>query len=92
MQKKVIVACGSGIATSHMVAKKIQKLLDARGVDADVRAVEMSAVDDALADAAAFVPVVNTEETYDTPTFSGVAFLTGINQEEELDRLVASLS
>ena len=52
----------------------------------------MSAVDDALADAAAFVPVVNTEETYDTPTFSGVAFLTGINQEEELDRLVATLS
>ena len=51
-----------------------------------------SAVDDALADAAAFVPVVNTEETYDTPTFSGVAFLTGINQEEELDRLVATLS
>ena len=45
-----------------------------------------------FADAAAFVPVVNTEETYDTPTFSGVAFLTGINQEEELDRLVATLS
>ena len=46
MQKKVIVACGSGIATSHMVAKKIQKLLDARGVDADVRAVENCAFSD----------------------------------------------
>jgi PTS system galactitol-specific IIB component len=90
--KKVIVACGSGIATSHMVAKKIKGLLASRGIDADVSAADMSDLDDVLADADAFVPVVNTDQTYDVPTFSGVAFLTGINQDEELDRLVAALS
>ena len=90
--KKVIVACGSGIATSHMVAKKIKGLLASRGIDADVSAADMSDLDDVLARADAFVPVVNTEQTYDVPTFSGVAFLTGINQDEELDRLVETLS
>ena len=90
--KKVIVACGSGIATSHMVAKKIKGLLASRGIDADVSAADMSDLDDVLASADAFVPVVNTEQTYDVPTFSGVAFLTGINQDEELDRLVETLS
>ena len=41
MSKKVIVACGSGIATSKMVAQKITKLLEERDVEADVQAAEV---------------------------------------------------
>ena len=35
-----------------------------------------------------FVPVVKPEREYDVPTVSGVAFLTGMNQEKELARLL----
>ena len=51
-------------------------------------AVGVDQLDDALVDADVFVPVVNTERSYDVPVVSGVAFLTGMNQEEELAKLV----
>ena len=92
MAAKIVVACGSGIATSEMVAAKLLRLLAERGVEAEVVAADMAHVEDALEGAAAFVPVVSTESTYDVPTVSGVAFLTGMNQDKELDHLVAAIS
>lgn len=85
---RIVVACGSGVATSEMVAAKLSRLLEAEGVEAEVVAVGVDQLDDALVDADVFVPVVNTERSYDVPMVSGVAFLTGMNQEEELAKLV----
>lgn len=91
MAAKVIVTCGSGIATSQMVAKKISGLLRREGVDADVQAVDIKSLDHYIGSADAFVPVVETGKTYDVPTFNGVAFLTGMGEDEELARLVETL-
>lgn len=88
MAARIVVACGSGVATSEMVALKIRRLLDEAGVDAEVRAVEMADLDEALEDADVFVPVVRTEREYDVPMVNGVAFLTGMNQDEELAKLL----
>ncbi|WP_072369673.1 PTS sugar transporter subunit IIB [Thermophilibacter mediterraneus] len=88
---KIVVACGSGVATSEMVAVKLRRLLAERGAEAEVVAVDVAHVDDALVDADAFVPVVSTERSYDVPTVSGVAFLTGMNQEDELERLLDAI-
>ncbi|QOY61255.1 PTS sugar transporter subunit IIB [Thermophilibacter immobilis] len=88
MAAKIVVACGSGVATSGMVATKVEKLLAAEGVEAQIVAVEIAGLDEALKDADAYIPVVRTETTYDVPTINGVAFLTGMNQEEELARLL----
>ncbi|HJB54425.1 MAG TPA: PTS galactitol transporter subunit IIB, partial [Candidatus Olsenella avistercoris] len=33
---KIVVACGSGVATSEMVAAKLTRLLEAEGVEAEV--------------------------------------------------------
>lgn len=92
MAAKVIVTCGSGIVTSQMVAGKISKLLEQRGVDADVQAIDIKSLSHYIGSADAFVPVVNTTERYDVPTFNGVAFLTGMGEEEELERLVETLT
>ena len=88
MAAKIVVACGSGVATSEMVAAKIRRLLADEGVDAEVVAVDIVHTEAALAGADAFVPVVKPEREYDVPTVSGVAFLTGMNQEKELARLL----
>ena len=58
---KVVVACGSGVATSQVVADKVRKMLAARGVDADVVAVEVADLPKALEDADAYVAVVTAE-------------------------------
>lgn len=43
--KKVIVACGSGVATSQTVASKVNRLLKEKNVDAKVDAVDLKSVD-----------------------------------------------
>lgn len=92
MSAKVIVACGSGVATSQMVANKVQKLLKQREVDVEVEAVDVKSLPEKVKTADAYIAVVQTGENYDIPTFNGVAFLTGMGEEEELDKLVALLS
>lgn len=88
MAAKIVVACGSGLATSEMVAAKLRRLLGERGVDAEVVAVDVAHVEEALEGADVLVPVVSTERDYGVPEVSGSAFLTGMNQEKELDRLI----
>lgn len=92
MPAKVVVACGSGIATSEAVAAKLRKLLAARSVEADIVAVDLESLEDALQDACAYVSVIKTEQEYDLPVFNGVAFLTGMGQAEELDRLIDAIT
>lgn len=92
MAARIVVACGSGVATSEMVATKLRRLLAEKNVEAEVVAVDVAHVEEALEGAAAFVPVVSAERAYDVPTVSGVAFLTGMNQDKELDRLIAAIS
>ena len=45
MSAKVIVACGSGVATSQTVASKIDRLLKEARINADVQAVDLKSVD-----------------------------------------------
>ena len=87
MASKVVVACGSGVATSEMVAARLGKML----VDAQVVAVELSELEGALADADAYVDVMGTEYATDVPAVNGVAFLTGMNVDAEFKRLLEIL-
>ena len=87
MASKVVVACGSGVATSEMVAARLGKMLEQASVDAQVVAVELSELESALADADAYVDVMGTEYATDVPAVNGVAFLTGMNADAEFKRL-----
>lgn len=92
MAARVIVACGSGMVTSQTVASKVRHLLERRGVEADVEAVDIRSLRRALRHADAYVSVVKTDDDYGVPVFNGVAFLTGMGQEEELDHLVQAIA
>ncbi len=92
MAARIVVSCGSGVATSEMVAAKLRRLLAEKNVEAEVVAVDVAHVEEALEGAAAYIPVVSTEVSRDVPIVSGVAFLTGMNQDKELDRLIEAIS
>ena len=83
---KVICACGSGVATSQLVASKVTRMLKDRGVDADVEAVDLKSLRHYLKDADAYVSIVKGE-TFDIPTFDGIKFLTGMGADQEADKL-----
>ena len=87
MSAKVIVACGSGVATSQTVAR----LLKEARINADVQAVDLKSVDRHLEGAAAYITIVRETKQRDIPVINGIAFLTGMGQDRELSKLIDAI-
>lgn len=86
--KKIIVACGSGVATSQTVASKVSRLLKDRKVKAVVEAVDLKSVDRYMDSSCAYISITKTKKEYPIPVINGIAFLTGVGQEAELQKLI----
>ena len=91
MSAKVIVACGSGVATSQTVASKIDRLLKEARINADVQAVDLKSVDRHPEGAAAYITIVRETKQRDIPVINGIAFLTGMGQDRELSKLIDAI-
>ena len=91
MSAKVIVACGSGVATSQTVAGTVSRLLKEAHIDADVQAVDLKSVDRHLEGAAAYITIVRENKQRDLPVINGIAFLTGMGQDQELSKLIDAI-
>lgn len=89
--KRVIVACGSGVATSQTVASKVEKLLKERKVNAKVEAVDIKSLKTILKQSDVYISIVPVKEEHDIPVLNGIPFLTGIGVKEELDKLIKIL-
>lgn len=91
--KRIIVACGSGIATSGLVANKITYMLEERGLlgKAYVDCIDVASLDTEIGSADIFVSIMPTLDVSDIkiPTLSGVPILTGVGADEVLDQLEA---
>ena len=92
--KHIIVACGSGVATSETVAAKLRRLLDQKGVqDVEVDAINIKDLEKRVKHADIYVAVTPfRQENFPIPVFSGMAFLTGFGQEDELAKIINELS
>lgn len=86
--KKIIVACGSGVATSQTVASKVNRLLKENRVDAQVEAVDLKSVDRYMDSSAAYIAITKIDKEYPIPVINGIAFLTGVGQDAELQKLI----
>lgn len=87
--KKVIVACGSGVATSQTVASKVERLLKERNVkDIEVEAVDLKSVDRYMKDSIAYIAITKVDKEYPIPVINGIAFLTGIGMDAELQKII----
>ncbi len=92
MSARVVVACGSGVATSQTVASKVNRLLKKDGIDAEVEAVNLKSVDRYLKGAAAYITIVREKgKTYDLPVIDGIAFLTGAGQQVQYKKLLEAI-
>lgn len=94
VDKKVLVCCGTGIATSVQVANKLEKMLKERGINASMkecRALEVPA------QTASFHPdsIVSTTMVKSPDegikVFKGVAFLTGVGADKLADEIATYL-
>lgn len=90
--KKVLVICGTGVATSTMVATSIKDHCAAAGLDV---AVSQGKVMDLLGGAPDVDVIVATTAVPDSvtvPVVAGLPFLTGIGVDAALAEVVGHLS
>lgn len=87
-KRRVLVACGTAIATSTHVANRLQRAFEEYGLDVDItqcRVSEIGVYED-------YVDVIVSTAPFSgalkVPVISGIPFLTGIGDEEALEQIL----
>ena len=91
MKKKILVACGTAVATSTVVAKKLEERLAARGIAV---AIDQCKASEVGSKAAAYDLIVSTTDIDDAkgkPYVRTLSFLTGVGVDADVERIVALL-
>jgi galactitol PTS system EIIB component len=89
--KRILVACGTAIATSTVVAKKLEERLKARGIDV---AIDQCKASEVGGRAAAYDLIVSTTEIDDAkgkPHIRVLSFLTGVGIDADVENIVKLL-
>lgn len=91
--KRILVACGNGIATSTVVASKIREYLGEKGIQVETSQCKLMEIPGKIQN---FDLVVTSGqydgESYNVPIVKGLALLTGIGAEETLEKIYDALS
>jgi PTS system galactitol-specific IIB component len=90
-EKRVVVACGTAIATSTVVANAIEEACKAAGIR--VRTIQCKASEIRSKAEGADLVVTTTPVPADlgVPVIQGLAFLTGVGRDEVLKQILAEL-
>ncbi|MBO1306270.1 PTS sugar transporter subunit IIB [Enterococcus sp. 669A] len=98
MKRKLIVACGSGVATSQTIASKIAGKFEDDGINCQVEAVDYKSIQNELPAAGIYVyiaqpdaDVLSKAEELDVKVFPGVPFLTGMGADDIYDQITSLL-
>ena len=89
---KIVVACGTAIATSTHVAMKIKELLEERGLKVHTIQCRVTEVTSLAPDADLIVATAQVPFDIDVPVVDGIPFLTGIGKEEVIDNIETILT
>jgi PTS system galactitol-specific IIB component len=89
--KKILVACGTGIATSTVVAKKLEESLKARGIDVAIDQCKVSEVSSKARGYDVVVSTVEVEDAAGKPVVRAISFLTGIGIDADVEKIARAL-
>jgi len=84
-KRRLIVACGSGVATSQTIASKVKSMLEKDGISYPIEAVDYKSIKTELKNASIYLfiakpddEVLKQAEELGVHVFAGVPFLTGM--------------
>lgn len=89
-KKRVLIVCGTAIATSTVVAAKVEAILKKHGILGELRRAMTSEAKVAAKEADLIVATTQVPDVQ-VPVVSGIPFITGIGMdkvEEEIVRLL----
>lgn len=90
--KTVIIACGSGIATSTMISMRIEDLLDRNHIDHEIIQCSINEIDSYVDKGDVIVSSTQLQNEYPIPTVMGIGLISGINAEEVENQIIEILS
>ncbi len=88
---KIVVACGTAIATSTHVSIKVKELLEARGLHVHTIQCRVAEVPSLAPDADLVISTAQVPFKLPVEVVDGIPFLTGIGVKEVIDRIESIL-
>lgn len=92
MKKKIIIACGAGLATSTMILHKVDEFLKEIGLNYSISQSQIYELDMYDGDADLFITSMKLDQSkYKTPIVVGMPFLLGLNEDalkEEIKQIL----
>jgi len=86
--KHIIVACGTGVATSTAVGAKVERLCKERGIAVTVESTDFHSLTLPLRGCDLFVSIIPLDKKdYGVPTVSGIPFLTGVGLDSAMEQV-----
>lgn len=86
-RKRILIVCGTGIATSTVVAQKVKEYCEAQGFEVTI---DQAKVMETLRGVDGYDLVVSTTQLpsgVSTPSVNGLPFLTGVGVEGALEEI-----
>lgn len=90
-KKRVLVACGAGIATSTVVNKAIEELAKENNLEVEINQIKIAEVPAYEDSADLLVTTAMTKKEFKFPVIDARTFLTGIGVEETKKQILVEL-
>lgn len=90
--KKILVACGTAIATSTVVAKKLEEKLRAKGIEVKIDQCKASEVSARVHGYDLVVSTTEVDDARGKPLVRTLSFLTGIGIDADVDKIARLLA
>lgn len=90
-KKMILIACGTGIATSTVVANKVLDLIKENNINAEVDQIKISEAKQKQEDADLIVSTTILPTTYDIPSIVATGYITGVGTEKLDEEILAAL-
>ncbi|WP_300003851.1 PTS sugar transporter subunit IIB SgcB [uncultured Cedecea sp.] len=90
--KKILVACGTGMSTSTMIAHKLQNFLSEEGIAANTSQCCLSEIPLNCSGMDLIVTSMRISNDYGVPVLNGAALLTGVNDDALKQEIKALLT
>ncbi len=89
--KRILIACGTAIATSTVVAKAVEEAMKERGIEVITRQCKASEVASLVEGMDLVVTTTPVPTNLGVPVIQTLAFLTGIGKEAVIEQIVKAL-
>ena len=87
MAKKVLVICGTGVATSTVIVQKIREFAQSKGIDANISQGKVSDLVSGGTNADFIVATTQIPDSVTIPVVPGLPFLTGIGLDGTFEKI-----